>query len=54
MNIDANKIFENLTKKVLFKLNKSLFLRKIKSKTALNQDEIVVAIGIIIKPMLLK
>ena len=36
------------------KLNKFFFLRKINNKMALNQDDIVVAIGIIINPISLK
>ena len=40
--------------KILLKLNKSLFLKKRNNTIELNQDEIVVAIGIIIKPTDLK
>ena len=39
---------------MLLNLNRSLFLKKINNINELNQDEIVVAIGIIIKPKLLK
>jgi hypothetical protein len=35
-------------------LKKSFFLKKINNKNALNQDEMVVAIGMIIKPSCLK
>ena len=40
--------------KMLLNLNKFLFIRKIKRINELNQDEIVVDIGIIIKPILSK
>ena len=36
------------------KLNKFFFFKKINNKIALNQDDIVVAIGIIINPTSLK
>tara|TARA_X000000368_G_C22515119_1_gene486651 strand:+ start:349 stop:528 length:180 start_codon:yes stop_codon:yes gene_type:complete len=36
------------------KLNKSFFLRKINNNIELNHEDIVVAIGIIINPILLK
>ena len=50
----ANKILINLSIKVKFKLNKFSFFKKINKKIALNHDDIVVAIGIIIKPTVLK
>ena len=40
--------------KILLKLNKSLFFKKRNNNRELNQDETLVAIGIIIKPILLK
>ena len=50
----ATKILINLSIKVKLKLNKFSFFKKINKKIALNQDDIVVAIGIIIKPTALK
>ena len=47
-------ILKNLTKNILLNSNKFLFFKKINKIIELNQDEIVVAIGIIIKPTLLK
>ena len=44
----------NLTIKTKLKLNKLLIFKKINSKTALTQDDIVVAIGIIKNPTSLK
>ena len=44
----------NLSIKIRLKLKKLSFLKKINNKNALNQDEIVVAIGMIIKPICLK
>ena len=44
----------NLTIKIKLKLNKLFIFKKIKSKTALTQDDIVVAIGIIKNPTSLK
>ena len=52
--IDTNTIFKNLTRKISLNLNRSLFFKKINSKIELSHDEIVVAIGIIIHPILLK
>ena len=40
--------------KTRLKLNKFSFFKKINKKIALNQDDIVVAIGMIIKPISLK
>ena len=40
--------------KTKLKLNKLFFFRKINNKIALNQDDIVVAIGMIKKPTSLK
>ena len=54
MAIDAIKILINLSMKIKLKLNKFFFLSKINKNIALNQDDIVVAIGIIIKPISLK
>ena len=51
---DAVKILINLSIKIRLKLNKFSFFKKINNSNALNQDEIVVAIGIIIKPICLK
>ena len=52
--IDAIKILMNLSIKTKLKLNKFFFLSKINKNIALNQEDIVVAIGIIIKPISLK
>ena len=54
IKIDAIIILTNLTKKKLLKLKRHLFFRKINNKIALNQDDIVVAIGMIINPTSLK
>ena len=54
MAIDAIRILTNLSIKIKLKLNKFFFLSKINKNIALNQDDIVVAIGIIIKPISLK
>ena len=54
ISIDAKIILKNLNIKILLKLNRHLFFNKINNNKPLNQDEIVVAIGIIIKPILLK
>ena len=54
IKIEAKIILKNFEKKILLNLNKFLFLKKRNKTTELNQDEIVVAMGIIIKPMLLK
>ena len=54
ITIEAKIIFKNLIRNTLLNSNKSLFFKKINKIIELNQDEIVVAIGIIIKPMLLK
>ena len=50
----TKKIFKNLSGKLL--LNKKYFfeIKKNKSKKVLNQEDIVVAIGIMINPILLK
>ena len=48
------RILINLTIKTKLKLNKLLIFKKINSKTALTQDDIVVAIGIIKNPTSLK
>ena len=54
INIEANTIFISLLIKIKLKLNKFLCFRKINKVIALNQEEIVVAIGIIKKPISLK
>ena len=54
MNIDAIRILINLFINIELKLNKLSFFRKTNNKIQLNQDDIVVAIGIIINPILLK
>ena len=54
INTEANKILINLFKNTKLKLNKFFVFRKINNKMALNQDDIVVAIGIIINPTSLK
>ena len=51
---DVNTIFKSLIKKIWLNLNKLLFLRKINSNKELNQEEMEVAMGIIIKPISLK
>ena len=52
--IEQRIIFINLFKNILLNLNKSLFRKLINNTIELNQDDIVVAIGIIMKPTLLK
>ena len=52
--IDATKIFVNLSIKIKLKLNKFFFFNNRNRKIALNQEDIVVAIGIIKKPIFLK
>ena len=54
INKEAIIIFTNLTKNILLKEKRSLFFKKAKSNIALNHDEIVVAIGIMINPISLK
>ena len=54
IKIDEIIIFINLIAKILLKLKRLLFFKKINNKKALNHDEIVVAIGIIINPISLK
>ena len=54
INIDANKILVNLFINDKLKLNKFLIFKKINNKIALYQDDIVVAIGIIMNPISLK
>ena len=51
---DENNIFKNLKIKSKLKEKKLSFFKKIKSNIQLNHDEILVAIGIIINPSLLK
>ena len=50
----SSKILKNLLINILLKLNKFLFFKNINKKTKLNHEEIVVAIGMIIKPIDLK
>ena len=52
--IEAKVILKNFTKNILLNLNKSFFFRNKNKIIELNHDEIDVAIGMIIKPMLLK
>ena len=54
MTIDEKIILINLIKNILLNWNKFLFFKKINKIIELNQDDIDVAIGIIIKPILLK
>ena len=54
INIDAIKILINLLTKIKLKEKKLFFFKKISKIIALNQDDIEVAIGIIINPILLK
>ena len=54
MITDAVKILTNLSIKIKLKLKKLSFRKKINNRNALNQDEMVVAIGMIIKPICLK
>jgi DNA polymerase elongation subunit (family B) len=54
INKEAIIIFTSLTKNILLKEKRSLFFKKTKSNIALNHDEIVVAIGIMINPISLK
>ena len=52
--IDAMIILTKLTKNILLKENKFRFFKNKNNSIELNQEEIDVAIGIIIKPTLLK
>ena len=52
--IDAKTILKNLTMKTLLNSNKFFFFKKINNIKELNQEEIDVAIGIIINPRSLK
>ena len=52
--IDATKIFINLVIKIKLKLNKFFFVSKTNKRMALSHEDMVVAIGIIIKPIVLK
>tara|TARA_Y100001935_G_C17213574_1_gene461394 strand:+ start:690 stop:902 length:213 start_codon:yes stop_codon:yes gene_type:complete len=54
MNIDDNIILKNLIINTVLNSNKFLFLKKMNKINELNHDDIEVAIGIIIKPMLSK
>ena len=52
--IEAKDILINFMKNDLLKWNKFLLVKKINNIIALNHEDIVVAIGIIIKPIFLK
>tara|TARA_B100000780_G_scaffold64784_1_gene42457 strand:- start:3 stop:308 length:306 start_codon:yes stop_codon:yes gene_type:complete len=52
--VEATKIFINLSIKVRLKLNIFSFFNKINKRIAFNQEDIVVAMGMIIKPISLK
>ena len=52
--MDAITILKNLTKNILLKEKRFWLFKNINSNTPLNQEEIVVAIGIIINPISLK
>ena len=54
INIEDINILINLFINSELKLNKFSILKKINNKIALNQDDIVVAIGIIMNPISLK
>ena len=54
INIEDIKILINLFINTKLKLNKLFFLKRINNKITLNQDDIVVAIGIIMNPTSLK
>ena len=54
MSTEENMIFKKRLIKILLKLNKSLFFRNKNKIIKLSQEEIVVAIGIIINPIDLK
>ena len=54
IKIDAKIILTNLIKNILLKYNNCRFFRNRNNNIELNQDEIDVAIGIIIKPISLK
>ena len=54
MIIDDKTILKKFTTNEVLNLNKFLFLRKMNKIIELNQDDIEVAIGIIINPILLK
>ena len=51
---DVKAILINLIKNILLNANKFFFFKKRNNVIELNQEDIVVAIGIIIKPKLLK
>ena len=52
--IEENKILKNLEINTKLKLKKLSFFKKINNKIELNQEEMVVAIGMIINPTFLK
>ena len=54
IRIDATIILINLSMKTKLNLNKLSFFKKTNKQIALNQDDIVVAIGKIINPISLK
>ena len=49
--MDEKIILINFTKKILLNSNKSFLFKNINNIKELNHDEIVVAIGMIIKPI---
>ena len=51
---EEKNILINLVKKVVLKLKKLSFFKNINNNIELNQDEMLVAIGIITNPILLK
>ena len=54
MIVEAAKILTNLSIKIKLKLNKFFLFNKINKKIAFNQEDIEVAMGIIMKPISLK
>ena len=54
ITIEAKNILINFIKNIPLKRNKLLWYKQINKNIELTHEEIVVAIGIIIKPMLLK
>ena len=51
---EANAILKEFRKKNLFKLKKLSFFKNINNTIELNQEEILVAIGMIMNPIFLK
>ena len=54
MSIEAKTILINLIRNILLKEKRFLFFKNTNNSSPLNQEEIVVAIGIIINPNSLK